>query len=98
MRDIEIQQEAEPEITQAKITKQLAAKHWKDRLDRLQLHDDLFLDEEIDAVAVFDRQGFVADRHLYLPAGAKRNLFQFIDQTRLIRALKQSWPENRMDL
>ena len=56
MRDVEVQQVAELETTQTKITEQLSAMHWEKSPPPLSLRPDKVFYKQIDAITVIDHQ------------------------------------------
>ena len=62
MRDVEIQQVTEPKAPKPKIAQQLPSVDGKDSFDLFEFEHDSILDEQVDAIAVVDRQILIADR------------------------------------
>src|ERR1700687_3570745 len=94
VRDMKIQQITEPEASEPKVTEKLTAMDRKDRLDRLEFDNHPIADEQVDAIAIVDRQIFVTDRDHDLSAYGNSLLLEFVKQASLVRALKQAWPND----
>src|SRR6266567_2598563 len=98
MRDIKIQQQTEPESTKLEISEQRSAMHGQNRRDRLKFDYDKSADEEIDPVAILNRQLFVADWNGDLALHANALFFELVYQAHFIRALQQPGTNGRMHL
>ena len=61
-------------------------------VDGFEFHDELFIDKEVDAVALVELQAFVFERQLYLSAAGDILQRQFMFQAPLISGFKQSRP------
>src|SRR5439155_21373203 len=70
----------------------------KDRRDRLKFDHDQPANEEIDPIAILDRQLLISDRDRDLASHADPGLFEFVDEARFIGTLQQSRTDSRMDL
>jgi hypothetical protein len=79
--DVEIDQKTDPPVEQLEISEQLGPVDRFDGLDRLHFDDDALLDQQIDPVAIPQRDALVGERELPLLFPSYPTQRQFVSQT-----------------
>src|SRR5688572_12352180 len=80
----EVDQQADLEVHQTQIGQELLRMNGCEALDRLELHDDAFIDDEIGAEAFFKEKPVVFDPHWALPLHSEPAPFKFAGQHEFI--------------
>ncbi len=69
---------------------------WKELIDRFQFNDQLFTNQQINAVSAFDSYPLITDRQHALHHARHTPLFQLDSKTRLIGRFEQTRPQGFM--
>src|SRR6266436_4120760 len=70
----------------------------EDDLDCFEFYYNPILDQQVDTIAIIDRKIFVSNRDRDLLTNAKSQLFQLVDKASFVGALKETRPDDRVDL
>ncbi len=97
-RNIEIDQKSEMAVRQLEVSKKLSLVERRHFFHGLDLDDDQPTNEQIDAVGVIQLQPLINDRDADLFYGGNLSKPQFVQKTRFVDGLQQSWPKGVMDL
>src|SRR2546427_1012588 len=95
---VEVHQQTDMSSAQAEVRQHLSLVHWCDLLDRLDLQNELVVDNDIHAIAAIQANILVDDRERHLPTIIDIGMPKLETQTFLISRFEQAGTEMAMNL
>jgi hypothetical protein len=91
---VEIQEETKPPVCEPQIRQELRQVDRQNFLNRLDFHDDVILNQQIEAVSVVYLELAVIDnRYQLFGHHMQAGLAQLVNETYAVDALQKAWPK-----
>ena len=97
-KDVEVDEQPDLHVSKTQVRKALRLVDRIDPIDRLEFHDDLIGDQQVDAVPGVDSEPSIRDRQSQLTLDVDLARREFVGQTRFVRRLEQPWAERSVNL